>query len=270
MPDQQYSDELALRLAEHARAVYAAPDDYWRWALGRGFEGAVIAAAGSTQVGIAYSPGEIIVAARGSSQLGDWGENVLSLPFRWPSVFPCGRVHLGFRIQAARIRRKFESAFAAASRLCPSARVYVTGHSLGGALSIFLARLLSLSGRTAEAVYTFESPRVGTKRFSEWYAEIYGQKTFRVVMVRRGVADIVTRVPPSSWGWQHVGRPIIIRDGWRYESEDAWQAARARHPVRPLAQWRVLGGLLQSVRAHLADDMVKDLEAVLARNGAGK
>jgi hypothetical protein len=259
-----YDDQLAADLAEHAATVYRHPDEYALWTIDRGFDGAFIIPRGSSQVGIAYSAERIVVAARGSSELGDWGENALTIPWAWRDVFPVGRSHLGFHIQARRVRKEFCSSITALLRRCPSAEIYVTGHSLGGALSVYLARFLSLAGAEAKAVYTFESPRVFTKAGARWFDGRYGDRTFRVVITRQGVPDIVTRVPPSAWGWQHVGQPVVIRDGIRYESEEAWELARATHPVRPLAQWRILSTLLTSVRAHLADLMVRDLRAIRA------
>ncbi|CBI35775.3 unnamed protein product, partial [Vitis vinifera] len=55
--------------------------------------------------------------------------------------------------------------------------VYVTGHSLGGALATLLALELSSSqlakrGVISVTMYNFGSPRVGNKRFAEVYNEV--------------------------------------------------------------------------------------------------
>lgn len=95
--------------------------------------------------------------------------------------------------------------------------VYVTGHSLGGALATLLALELSSSqlvkrGAISVAMYNFGSPRVGNKKF----AEVYNQKvkdSWRVVNHR----DIVPTVP-RLMGYCHVAQPVYLATG---ELEDA-------------------------------------------------
>ncbi len=66
-------------------------------------------------------------------------------------------------------------------------KLYVTGHSLGGALAVIAAR--ALTGDNVAACYTFGSPRVGNSEFGDAIkAPIY-----RVV----NAADAVPRVPPT-------------------------------------------------------------------------
>eukprot|EP00257_Ricinus_communis_P016048 XP_015574093.1 uncharacterized protein LOC8265687 isoform X2 [Ricinus communis] len=90
--------------------------------------------------------------------------------------------------------------------------VYVTGHSLGGALATLLALELSSSqlskrGAISVTMYNFGSPRVGNRRF----AELYNQKvkdTWRVVNHR----DIIPTVP-RLMGYCHVARPVYLAAG---------------------------------------------------------
>lgn len=90
--------------------------------------------------------------------------------------------------------------------------VYVTGHSLGGALATLLALELSSSqlakrGAISVTMYNFGSPRVGNKRF----AEVYNQKvkdSWRVVNHR----DIIPTVP-RLMGYCHVAQPVYLAAG---------------------------------------------------------
>ncbi|CAB78397.1 putative protein [Arabidopsis thaliana] len=94
--------------------------------------------------------------------------------------------------------------------------VYVTGHSLGGALATLLALELSSSqlakrGAITVTMYNFGSPRVGNKQF----AEIYNQKvkdSWRVVNHR----DIIPTVP-RLMGYCHVAHPVYLSAGDVYE-----------------------------------------------------
>ncbi|KAD4384133.1 hypothetical protein E3N88_24301 [Mikania micrantha] len=90
--------------------------------------------------------------------------------------------------------------------------VYVTGHSLGGALATLLALELSSSqlaksGAFSVTMYNFGSPRVGNKKF----ADVYNQKvkdSWRVVNHR----DIIPSVP-RLMGYCHVAQPIYLAAG---------------------------------------------------------
>ncbi|KAI3823028.1 hypothetical protein L1987_10631 [Smallanthus sonchifolius] len=90
--------------------------------------------------------------------------------------------------------------------------VYVTGHSLGGALATLLALELSSSqlakrGAINVTMYNFGSPRVGNKKF----ADVYNQRvkdSWRVVNHR----DIIPSVP-RLMGYCHVAQPIYLAAG---------------------------------------------------------
>ncbi|KAA8527840.1 hypothetical protein F0562_035291 [Nyssa sinensis] len=90
--------------------------------------------------------------------------------------------------------------------------VYVTGHSLGGALATLLALELSSSqlakhGAISVTMYNFGSPRVGNKKF----AEVYNEKvkdSWRVVNHR----DIIPTVP-RLMGYCHVAQPVYLAAG---------------------------------------------------------
>ena len=46
-------------------------------------------------------------------------------------------------------------------------RVWVTGHSLGGALAVLLAATMRESNLPVDGLYTFGAPRVGDKSFAD-------------------------------------------------------------------------------------------------------
>ncbi|CAH9071993.1 unnamed protein product [Cuscuta europaea] len=95
-------------------------------------------------------------------------------------------------------------------KLIPGWHVYVTGHSLGGALATLLALELSSSqlakmGAVYVTMYNFGSPRVGNKPF----AEVYNEKvkdSWRVVNHR----DIIPTVP-RLMGYCHVAQPVYLK-----------------------------------------------------------
>ncbi|XP_074322311.1 uncharacterized protein LOC141659372 isoform X1 [Apium graveolens] len=91
--------------------------------------------------------------------------------------------------------------------------VYVTGHSLGGALATLLALELSSSqlakrGNISVTMYNFGSPRVGNRNF----ADVYNQKvkdSWRVINRR----DIIPTIP-RLMGYCHVAQPIYLAAGY--------------------------------------------------------
>lgn len=80
----------------------------------------------------------------------------------------------------------------------PATHIFITGHSLGGALaSLFTLDLaVSLPGIAITSI-TFASPRVGTANWQKIYNETYNlqNKTIRI----RNSYDLVPKVPPTEW-----------------------------------------------------------------------
>lgn len=80
----------------------------------------------------------------------------------------------------------------------PAAQIFITGHSLGGALASLFALDLAISlPNIAITNITFASPRVGTSNWQTLYNETYNlqNKTIRV----RNSYDLVPKVPPTEW-----------------------------------------------------------------------
>jgi hypothetical protein len=76
-------------------------------------------------------------------------------------------------------------------------QVFLTGHSLGGALATLCALRLQKDGYGAAAVYTYGSPRVGNDKF---------QSAFRLKHQRWvNQNDLVTQLPPELAGYRPVG-----------------------------------------------------------------
>src|SRR4051794_31265222 len=84
-----------------------------------------------------------------------------------------GRVHYGFSSVLHRTWGKVETLLDAAR----DKPLFLTGHSMGGALAVLTACRLAKMGRTPTAIYTFGSPRVGDRNFCAGYA----LPTYRVV-----------------------------------------------------------------------------------------
>lgn len=265
-----YDDNIALSLARHAINVYHRTYDTIGTSQLDCSECHLIQN-GCTQLGIALTKdNNVIITPRGSSELGDWFENAMA--FRLPKLGN-GRVHFGFNLQFRRVRDQLCRSIEKIQEAYQPYSWQVTGHSLGAALGPFVVCCLrSLGIRNIAPSYFFNMPRVGNRDFSDWYRsfesdlmafDLFPSETYRIVTINKGIPDLVTRIPISRWGWMHVGRPIILADGSRFESEDVWQAAKKANPIPVLAQWRIISRLSYSVQAHLGQRLLNELTRVV-------
>lgn len=101
--------------------------------------------------------------------------------------------------------------------------IFITGHSLGGALAILCALEFARLKYNIAGIYTFGGPRVGNSAFEKIYDTTdstdatqgtLGVITYRIVNEN----DIVPRVPPWINGYRHVGQniflPVGTKTGW--------------------------------------------------------
>ena len=124
----------------------------------------------------------------------------------------------------------------------PMQALYVTGHSLGGAMAALFS--LSLAGNTDErliadrlrAVYTFGQPMAAGEPLPE-IARAVAQKVFRHVNAR----DPVPALPPLAWGrFAHFGHEYRFANG-------EWNASD-----KPVAQLKGLREIPPSLLAFFA------------------
>lgn len=172
----------------------------------------------STQCFVAASDTLIVVCFRGTEANRFWDlyADLMAIPMRSDTV--PGDLHLGFWTaldqvwgdtapplvwptdeNGGRCDRLPDCLRAFTNEQHPQP-VWITGHSLGGALATMAAARLIGEGvlrpeQVVGGVYTFGQPRVGDKVFAEAYeqANALGARHFRVVHDN----DVVTRLPPD-------------------------------------------------------------------------
>lgn len=153
-----------------------------------------------TRALVAERPGVTIVAFRGTDP-GIWQNIVTDLDTK-----PSGplNIHQGFGEALGPIFDEVKEHLVAAQSA--GRAIFITGHSLGGALAA-LAALRTTSEITPTAIYTFGMPRVGGTKFVEEYNKTLGAITYRLVRGR----DVVASVPMSGLGFRHVGHFLWCR-----------------------------------------------------------
>jgi pimeloyl-ACP methyl ester carboxylesterase len=96
-------------------------------------------------------------------------------------------------------------------------KLFLCGHSLGGALAVVTASRLAANASTAvDAVYTFGMPRPGSGDFARDYNADLGMCTYRLVHGE----DLVPTVAPSEMGFRHVGRYLHSARRGRFDQQD--------------------------------------------------
>lgn len=203
----EFSLERAILLAVASDIAYEqAPAMHANWAEKSGFQQTESFDHGNTQGFWAHTPvedGVALLVFRGTSNLGQWVRDAKLAPIdhTW------GHVHCGFDEGLGHVHADLEEFdhLAAASK-----HVFVTGHSLGGALAVLAAARLKIQNETnAPVVYTFGQPRAALGDFTEKFDQQLPGRFYRLINQK----DIVSRLPPGLI-YRHGGTPKrIVRPG---------------------------------------------------------
>ena len=148
---------------------------------------------------------DAVLVFRGTQGLKDWIINLdVTRTAPWKDLCNDCYVHSGFNDAWQDLK---EQVLPFLASLPGSARVHVTGHSLGAAVAALAAAdLLHSTGTPSLAsLYTFGSPRVGNKAFAAWLASSAKGRGYRVVNNR----DIVPHLPFETQGFTHAPLEIF-------------------------------------------------------------
>ena len=152
----------------------------------------------SQQAIIVEHPRFNVVAFRGTDELADWLDNINA--FSIDKLF--GEFHLGFYLATMSVLPAIESRLQEARRR----PLFITGHSLGGAMATIFASYYLDSFKIFLACYTYGSPRVMKRRSADLFDRFLKDKVFRY----QNNNDAVTRLPTLFMGFKHVGQHIYI------------------------------------------------------------
>ena len=177
----------------------------------------------------------VVAAFRGTDQLSDWLDNINAFPVKGP----LGNVHSGFYnalldiwreagmwecIQELRDRGDANDDIKEKDRRWliglkkPKRPLWITGHSLGGAMATLAAAWLAERKIPFNGAYTFGQPRCGDENFQIAFDTKLKDRFFRF----QNNNDIVTRVPGRLMGYEHVGRYIHITDDKELVADISW------------------------------------------------
>jgi len=133
----------------------------------------------------------------GAQAVRDWLTNLHHLMMRAPDSWGKMHVHRGFYAALSTIYQSVRNRVRATRT--NNQKVFLTGHSLGGALATLCAfRLQKVCSVNVDGVYTFGAPRVGDLDFANKYNDILKAKTFRWVYKNDFGPQLPVRAGPAA------------------------------------------------------------------------
>lgn len=193
---------LAVFLAEASEHAYRDETTFAAWADSTGLVYRGHADVGNVQAYWCSAGEAVLLIYRGTSNIGQWLRDARFIP----SKHHWGLVHKGFRNGVCAVREKLAPFYKAAES---SRHVWITGHSLGGALAVLTASEVKATGSKTSNIYTYGQPRVGFGNFANRVGIELPGCLHRFV----NQSDVVTRVPAGLL-YRHCGIvKRIVRPG---------------------------------------------------------
>ena len=151
---------------------------------------------------------------RGTDELADWWDNINAVS----GTGPFGAVHQGFQGAMLDVWPAMRAELRGFRKKHGAHPLWLTGHSLGGAMATLAAAQLIRADEPFYGVYTFGQPRCGDREFARVFNIEAKSRFFRF----QNNNDIVTRVPARIVGYSHVGTFIYIGSDGRLDTDIGW------------------------------------------------
>jgi len=155
----------------------------------------------SAQAALVEHENYLALVFRGTDELADWIDNINSFPEQ--ALF--GSFHRGFLHSVMDIWNDLFARYTELNQRKPRG-LFLTGHSLGGAMATVATSILIHQDEPFTSTYTFGQPRAVTRDAARIYNVEACAKTFRF----QNNNDIVTRAPARLMGYSHVGTFLYI------------------------------------------------------------
>lgn len=242
MHTEGFSWQAALSLASASKLSYSPPEtiakvvtDDW------GLEVSTIFEVGATQGYVCTSDTALVVAFRGTQSVADWIDNIQINS----TVREYGAIHRGFFEAYERAASDVIDLVLAAATQRKS--IWITGHSLGGALALTMA--LELPSEIAlNGIYTFGQPRMLGRAARKAVKERFAGNYSRFV----NNTDFVTRVP---FNFGHSGGLVFFDANGNVETASAVESdsgSTAEMPPVTEAEFIAAKELIGSIKTELA------------------
>ena len=143
----------------------------------------------------------LCMAFRGTNELADWLDNLNS--FSEAALF--GRFHRGFWNSVEDVWDTINGTYEELHNV-KKRPLFITGHSLGGAMATVAASRFIHQDKPFISVYTFGQPRSMDRDTTRIFNAEAGERCHRF----QNNEDIVTRLPARLMGYSHVGKCLYI------------------------------------------------------------
>ncbi|MBW8191962.1 lipase family protein [Neiella marina] len=174
-----------------------------------GFQSVFGADNNSAQAALIEHQDYLCISCRGTDELADWLDNIKA----FPSEQLFGKFHRGFWHSVEDIWAPIAERLAAVQAQQQQQKgrklpVFITGHSLGGAMAVIMAAKFVHADEPFTSVYTFGQPRAMTRETARLFNVECGERVYRF----HNNNDMVTRVPARAMGYSHVGCYLYISE----------------------------------------------------------
>lgn len=232
--------ELTVTLS---RLAYKDATSAQAGAADRGLDEFRFFTASSTQAFMAADTTRRFLAFRGTESTNpvDWARDA---QFK-PRPAALGQAHSGFDAALDEVWAEVTPVLAGDAR-----PLIITGHSLGGGLSIMAAARLVEAGTPPAGVYVFGCPRTGLADLRDAYDAALREVTFRVI----NHIDLVTRVPLLVQGYRAPGRRMYFDASHEFHADaGAWHVVKddLAYRFRHFGRIQSLGLITHEIGAYI-------------------
>lgn len=151
----------------------------------------------------------IIVVFRGSDSILDWIYNLCVFKKQLKNKI---YVHYGFYKQLELVKNELITELNIVCKKYKNYELFITGHSLGGALGLLFGYYISDIINKSIRVISFGSPRVGNIYFKKSFESKYNLEHIRFIHNKDPVVSI-----PYFW-YYHVGYKICLNYDYSYDN----------------------------------------------------
>ncbi len=195
-----FSVSNAAMLAQCCLLIYVKEPEFIETTLATaGFSDTQFFDESGTYAFLAESDKHIVIAFRGT-ETGDKVDYLTDAKFHQEDFTENGTAHAGFIAALQKVETQLTASLKTRLKASPQKTVWVTGHSMGGALATLYC---IQNADSVDALYLMGSPRVtGQKLAKHWQGTL---PIFRIVNNN----DLVARVPAQPF-YQHVGPTYFL------------------------------------------------------------
>ena len=249
MIELEHEKQRRQIFAKFSKYAYLNQDEARAAAKTEGFFKTEFVDIDGAQAYIFYNKTDLIIACRGT-QPGDLNDIYADLQVFQADSVTGNKIHQGFKEEVDKI---YGHVAVIVARVGIAKKIWVCGHSLGGAMATIIAQRLEFKGGyDVDTLYTYGSPRAGGPKFRAWCDKHLNHQRF----VNNN--DVVPCVP-SFFRWRHSGKCNYIKSTGEVTNLGRWSSERIRDKGWSLIK-TIFKGRFDLVSDHNINDYILHLE----------